>query len=698
MMQELVTLFRSDIVRLLGALGLVSLGITLTLWGLKRRRSGAVLIALLLCLVALVPTVLADHLEIPPPGSVAQIQTSGLDTPLNIGDWYTSRNPDAGGPGYHAFNIVVPCTIAPTEVITVQLFDPGVWHDGSADELDEVRDNTAAHNKPDPPDNTYADDATFTLFDPTGAPIISRTYTPTVTTSGVTATLTSFSVGTYGCGVYTLHAATSGDDDNAWKLRVVPDDFDGTPGTGDEINLGNLQTSFQNVSLGCQTFHFLVPAEVPSIRLSNFDMDVPGLCTSPTCTIAYITPSGTVISGTESAGTEWNNGGGTGYPPPGGDEILDPEPGWWQAELCLNDDNQYIFDTGGLTYFYYRPPTPDMSVGKDDGTGTFSPDGVLTYTIIYTNAGPGAALDAMLTDTLPLSTTFVSCSGGLSCGYVPPPPGSGIVVFQLGTIISETSGIVTVSVRVDAGAPTGTLTNTVELDYSDVLFSDYPPETDIDVDQYEANAAIEIAKTVYLGHDGGASCPGGESVTGANGTDVTYCFRVTNTGTTYLDSITINDPDLGITEADMTPLSGSSPLAPGESLVYYYETVINGDLDNRASTSGNPTDADGIELPGLDDPTDDDTAAVLIRRPQPEREREESSEAPPPAPTAVVPPTPVPPTPTVEVVTVARLPETGGFPGWFTVVLGVPLIIGAAGLLNLAVLEMRARRGDGKWD
>jgi hypothetical protein len=217
----------------------------------------------------------------------------------------------------------------------------------------------------------------------------------------------------------------------------------------------------------------------------------------------------------------------------------------------------------------------------------------------------------------------------------------------------------------------------------------------------EENVAMEIAKTVYLGHDSGASCPGGESVIGANGTDVTYCFRVTNTGITYLDSITINDPDLGITEADMTLLSGLTPLAPGESLVYYYETVINGDLVNTASTSGNPTDADGNDLPGLDDPTDDDTAAVSTPRPAPSgpepSDSDEGSEPEsPPAPTPI-PPTPVPPTPTVEVVTVARLPETGGLPGWFTLVLGVPLIIGAVALLNLAVLlGIRARRGDGK--
>ena len=41
-MQELVTLCMSDIGRLLGALVLLSLGITPILWGLKRRRSGVI--------------------------------------------------------------------------------------------------------------------------------------------------------------------------------------------------------------------------------------------------------------------------------------------------------------------------------------------------------------------------------------------------------------------------------------------------------------------------------------------------------------------------------------------------------------------------------------------------------------------------------------------------------------------------------
>ena len=62
-----------------------------------------------------------------------------------------------------------------------------------------------------------------------------------------------------------------------------------------------------------------------------------------------------------------------------------------------------------------------------------------------------------------------------------------------------------------------------------------------------------------LGTCGGA-CPGVEGtdelVTGEDGTPVTYCFRVTNTGDVPLFPVTLDDPDLGITDADDYPRLG----------------------------------------------------------------------------------------------------------------------------------------------
>lgn len=622
------------------------------------------------------PTVLA--IELPPSGSVAQIQTNGPNALLDHGDWYTSRSPDAGGPGYHSFEIYVPCTVPAGQVITVELFDPESNNTGAGD-LDEIM-------------GASSDNTTFTLTNPSGSVAATTTYTPGGGTSQSWVIFTTFTPGANGCGIYRLTTTTSDNDEQGWKLRVTPDNPDGTPGTGDEISLGTLETSFQHTGFGCQTFHFFVPITL-SIRLSNFDMDNAG-------TVTYTTPSANHPNSTVSGNGVWNSSSSYTYPPPGGDEISNPESGWWQATLCVDSGNQYVFDTGGLPYFYEKPATPDMAISKDDGTVTFNPDGVLTYTITYANNGSGAALDATLTDTLPLSTTFLSCSGGLSCGET--PPGSGIVIFRLGTIGAGASGFVTVSVRVDPGAPAGTITNTVELDYSDIVFSDYPVQSATDVDQYEQpppNPGLELAKTVYLGHDSGAGCPGGEIVTGTIGADVTYCFEVTNIGNTYLDDIVITDTLLGIPPAAVVLRSGSTPLAPGASLVYYYEATLSCDLVNTAEVEGNPTDPGGNDLPGVDRPTADDQATVH-EVPEEEAPEPEPPGPEPPGPESPEVPTLTPtpqPTPTPNVLTVAMLPETGAFPEGYAVVLKM-FIIGVASLIGLILMGITGWHSDGEKD
>jgi len=109
--------------------------------------------------------------------------------------------------------------------------------------------------------------------------------------------------------------------------------------------------------------------------------------------------------------------------------------------------------------------------------------------------------------------------------------------------------------------------------------------------------SIEIQKTVYLGHDGGSSFPGVESVQGTNGAPLTYLFLVSNTGGAALTNVTITDVALSI-----PPLSLGT-LAAGESRTSYVEAVLSGDLRNTATVSGE--DPDGLPV------TDQDTAEVV---------------------------------------------------------------------------------------
>ena len=137
---------------------------------------------------------------------------------------------------------------------------------------------------------------------------------------------------------------------------------------------------------------------------------------------------------------------------------------------------------------------------------------------------------------------------------------------------------------------------------------------DIEDESVTPTAAIDIVKLVYEGHDSGAGCgttADGDTVTAADGTPITYCFVVTNTGEAYLANVTVDDPTLGITDADMTLLSGDPALlAPGATVVWYYETTLDGDLDNVASTTGTPADEAGTPIPDVQPPTDQDDASV----------------------------------------------------------------------------------------
>ncbi|VAW32809.1 internalin, putative [hydrothermal vent metagenome] len=127
---------------------------------------------------------------------------------------------------------------------------------------------------------------------------------------------------------------------------------------------------------------------------------------------------------------------------------------------------------------------------------------------------------------------------------------------------------------------------------------------------YYVPATLELAKTVYLGHDNGAGCPGVEILQGVANSEITYCFTVTNTGQTYMDAVAITDTDISVTQGDLSNVSGTLPLAPGASITYYYNATLVADLVNTAQATANPVDSDGVDLPGGIDPIVTDTAEV----------------------------------------------------------------------------------------
>jgi len=166
---------------------------------------------------------------------------------------------------------------------------------------------------------------------------------------------------------------------------------------------------------------------------------------------------------------------------------------------------------------------------------------------------------------------------------------------------------------VNTATTTGTPSGPDGDEIPDVENPEDDDDASVDVEDQSVvpTAAIDIDKLVYAGQDAGASCPGSDEITVAPGTAVTYCFEITNTGEAYLADVTVDDPTLGITDADMTLLSGDPALlAPNATVVWYYETTIQDDVTNIAATTGTPTEPDGTPIPQIQPPTDDDDAVV----------------------------------------------------------------------------------------
>lgn len=125
------------------------------------------------------------------------------------------------------------------------------------------------------------------------------------------------------------------------------------------------------------------------------------------------------------------------------------------------------------------------------------------------------------------------------------------------------------------------------------------------------DAAIRLRKTLYLGEDGGAGCPGEDLIFAIDGLAVTWCFDITNVGALHLAALRVADAELGIDQDAMSLLSGTEPLAPGETMRWFYPWTVEGSLANTALAAGKPSDRAGQVHPGWADSEDRDDAMLI---------------------------------------------------------------------------------------
>jgi uncharacterized repeat protein (TIGR01451 family) len=124
--------------------------------------------------------------------------------------------------------------------------------------------------------------------------------------------------------------------------------------------------------------------------------------------------------------------------------------------IAVTAHNNTLLATGAFSNFTVTQPTADLAITKLDAPDPTYVNGNITYTISVTNAGPGTAATAVVTDILPAGTTFVSATASQgSCANA-----AGTVTCNLGTLNSGGSATVTIVVTADT---LGDISNTATI-------------------------------------------------------------------------------------------------------------------------------------------------------------------------------------------------------------------------------------------
>src|SRR5207247_1558561 len=93
---------------------------------------------------------------------------------------------------------------------------------------------------------------------------------------------------------------------------------------------------------------------------------------------------------------------------------------------------------------------PVLAVSASDAPDPVVAGGTITYTLGYSNTGSSGATGVVLSDTVPVNTTFVSATGGGSLA-------AGIVTWSIGSLAAGGSGSVQLVVRVASPLANGTV-------------------------------------------------------------------------------------------------------------------------------------------------------------------------------------------------------------------------------------------------
>ncbi|MEN8114962.1 MAG: hypothetical protein ABFS21_11320, partial [Actinomycetota bacterium] len=251
------------------------------------------------------------------------------------------------------------------------------------------------------------------------------------------------------------------------------------------------------------TLQATIPAGTSIVTVTS-----PGVCSSAagvvTCTFASIPAAGSATTDIEIAVP-------VGTTP--GTDVLTLTAETWSDVTGTDPDNAESTSV--------MEAEVDLSVTKTaDPVSALAGQDQVTYTLVVDNAGPAAAQNVVVTDTLPTGLTFVSgtwpggtCGSSISCA--------------LGVLPASDSVTVTIIADVDAAATPGTATNAASVSTSTDDADPSNNSTTVDV-TITTQADLSITKTA-------------SPDPAFAGQEVTYTLTVDNAGPSDAQSVVATD-------------------------------------------------------------------------------------------------------------------------------------------------------------
>ncbi len=232
-------------------------------------------------------------------------------------------------------------------------------------------------------------------------------------------------------------------------------------------------------------------------------------------------------------------------------------------------------------------PAADVQVVKTLVTQTLVAGSPVQYSVVVTNNGPQPATDVTASDNVPSAITGASAriDGGSSC-----PLNGSTLNCAIGTLAVGASATITVNGTLAAStAPGSTVTNTATVSANEFDF--VPANNTSSVSTVMLNPQLGIIKSA-----GAVQDANGSGRVDAGDTQL-YTFLVTNTGTTVMNSVTVNDPKIGTVSCPSASLTVGASMTCTGSYTLTQADLNTGSVTNTATATGTPPGGTPVTSP-----------------------------------------------------------------------------------------------------